>query len=191
MAGFPVTVRSDALEAPAGAGAAELRGPFAIMASTGLRIGDVIALPRSGYDGAQLHRRPRKRKVLAHMAVAAPLRAILDAAPTGEAATLSVSSRGRPWTYNGLMSSWRKVRIGLEEAKAIGLGLSPHDLRQSVAVILREAGFGDREIADMLAQEDAGVALDYAKEAVLVDLNAKAVRTVERRLKNGKQTDGV
>ncbi len=154
-------------------------------------IGDVIALPRSAYDGAQLRHRTRKRKVLAHMTVAAPLRAILDAAPTGEATTLCVSSRGRPWTYNGLMSSRRKVRIRLEETKAIGLGLSPHGLRHSVAVILREAGFNDREIADMLAQEDAGVALDYANEAVLVDPNAKAVRTVARRLKNGKQTDGV
>jgi integrase len=161
-----------------------LAAPFAIMAFTGLRIGDVIKMPRSAYDGQTIRYRTSKRRTLASIPALPALRSAIEAAPAGDATTLCVSSRGRPWTYNGLMSSWRKVRLELEADRRIGLGLSPHGLRHTVAVILREAGFDAQRIADMLAQDDPKVALDYAREAVLSDLNAEAANVVALRLAN-------
>ena len=159
-----------------------MRVPFAVMAFTGMRIGDVLALPRSAYDGKTLRRRTAKRHVMAAVNVVPALARILDEAPKGNATTLCVSSRGRPWNYNGLMTEWRKVKLRLEADRKIGLGLTAHGLRHTVAVILREAGFHERQIADMLAQEDPDVSLEYAREAVLDTLTSEAAEAVGKRL---------
>lgn len=159
-----------------------VRVPFAIMAFTGLRVGDVLALPASAYDGQTIRRRTSKRDVMASITVVPPLAQILDARPRGAATTLCVSSAGRPWTYHGLMGQWRLTRIALEEAGKIGLKLTPHGLRHTVAVILREAGFDERRIADMLAQDNPKVSLEYAQEAVLDSLTAEAAAAIGKRL---------
>ncbi len=72
----------------------------------------------------------------------------------------------------------------LEEEGKIGPGLTLYGLRHTVAVILREAGFDERTIADALGQKTIEMARHYAKGAdlkpkmrkVVVILNAELNR---------------
>src|ERR1700737_4959753 len=82
-----------------------------------------------------------------------PLRDILIAAPAHDAMTLCANSIGRPWTESGFRAPWRTLRVRLERAGHIGPTLTLYGLRRTVAVILRECGFGERTIADALGQK--------------------------------------
>jgi integrase len=108
----------------------------------------------------------------------APLKSILDAAPAYDAITLCANSDCKPWTVSGFRASWRPLKLRLEREGKIGPGLTLYGLRHTVAVILRELGYDERTIADMLGQKTIEMARHYAKGA---DLKPK-MRGVVKRL---------
>ena len=69
----------------------------------------------------------------------------------------------------------------MEREGKIGPGLALYGLRHTVAVILRELGYDERTIADMLGQKTIEMARLYAKGA---DLKPK-MRGVVKRLDEG------
>ena len=110
--------------------------------------------------------------------VSTPLQRELDAAPKHGAETVLTNSRGQPWSYGGLASSWRVLRDSLEAEDIVGPGLTLKGLRHTVATILREAGLDERAIADLLGQQTQTMALHYSRSAVLEEKNRKTVQAL-------------
>lgn len=171
---------------------AHLRVALTLGRWTGLREGDVIAAPRTCYDGKTIRLRTRKRGVLAAMPVAPALKRELDALDHN-AITLLANSYGRPWTANGFRASLFKYLRALERKGMVGSGLTFHGLRHSLAGDLAELGYDRRTIADMLGQDDERMAAHYSREA---DLSHKLtgvvhhlVRANKNRTKTSRKTD--
>ena len=156
-----------------------LRLPIAIGRWTGLREGDVLRLPRTAFDGATVRLRTSKRGVPVSIPIAAPLRAIVDAAPAHNAITLCANSRGKPWTESGFRASLFKFLRRLKQEGKIGEGLTFHGLRHSVATDLRELGFDTRTIADLLGQKTLAMAEHYSRDADLDKKLQSVIRELE------------
>ena len=144
-----------------------LRVPLGLGMYAALREGDALAVTKAHYDGETLEIRTRKTGRLVSLKVIVPLKEILDNAPKHDAITLAANSRGKPWTEDGFRASWRKFRIELENSGKIAKGLTFHGLRHTVATILREEGFGNRDIADVLGHESEAMARHYSRDADL------------------------
>lgn len=147
---------------------------------TGQRQSDLLKLGWSSYDGQRLTLRQGKRKRKVDMPVAAPLKALLNAAPR-TATTILTQANGKPWrtdpkpTY--FQHHWRKATL------AAGLdGLHFHDLRGTTCTLLAEAGATPSEIAAMLGWTVATVnqMLD-TYQAMTRSLSNSAVAKLERR----------
>ncbi|HUI14259.1 MAG TPA: tyrosine-type recombinase/integrase, partial [Xanthobacteraceae bacterium] len=106
----------------------------------------------------------------------------LEAAPMHGAITLCANSEGKPWTESGFRASWRTYRTKLRNKGAIGPGLTLYGLRHTVAVILREAGFDERTIADALGQRTIEMARHYAKGADLTKKMRGVAKKFEREV---------
>ncbi|WP_201830972.1 hypothetical protein [Microvirga zambiensis] len=92
---------------------------------------------------------------------------ILNETRFHSAIILCANSAGVPWTDSGFRASWRKVTLQLERDGEIGSGPPLDGLRHTVAVILREMGRSERDIADALGQKTIEMARHYAKGADL------------------------
>lgn len=157
-----------------------VRVPFALMRWAGLRTDDALTMPRSAFDGAAIQVRTQKTGQLVWMPCPAPLRSLLSAVPKHDATTLAVNSRGRPWTGNGFRSVLGKLLDKLEAKGLVGPGLSPHGLRHSFAIDLRELGYDERTIADALGQAELATARHYAQGADLKKKMTAVVRRLDR-----------
>jgi integrase len=133
-----------------------MRPAIALMMFTGLGPADALALPRSFYRNGEIATQRSKTG-----------EPVFWPAPAHNAVTLCANSAGRPWTDDGFRASWRKIRIQLEKDGRIGSGLTLYGLRHTVAVILREMGRSERDIADALGQKTIEMARHYAKGADL------------------------
>jgi integrase len=142
---------------------AHLIAPIAIARWLGLREGDIIRLQKVAYTDGQLNIVTSKRGVPNWFRCPNPLREILDAMPKHSGMTLCVSSRGTPWTEDGFRSSFFKLVRKLEREGLVAPGLTFHGLRTSFAEEARSHGFTNEQIADALAQRDAGSAAHYTK----------------------------
>jgi integrase len=156
---------------------AYMKPAIALMMFTGLGPKDALRLPRNFYRDGEIATRRSKTEQPVFWPAPAELRTVLAAAPAHEAITLCSNSNGKPWTEGGLRASWRKIRIKLERAGAIGPGLTLYGLRHTVAVILRESGFDERTIADALGQKTIEMARHYSQGA---DLKPKMRGVVAR-----------
>jgi Phage integrase family len=76
-------------------------------------------------------------------------------------------SKGTPSTSSGFKMSVFAFLRKLREASEIGDDLTIHGLSHTCTTMMREAGFDNDTIADMLGQETAGMAEWYARDAVL------------------------
>ncbi len=167
--------------------------PVAISRWTGLREGDVLKLPRTIYNGSTISYKTSKANVKISMPVATPLKVILDnwieelnSNKNYDAVTLCVNTRGRPWTESGFRSSFfKKIKV-LAENGSIGTGLTFHGLRHTVATELRELGFDNRTIADMLGQKTEAMAAHYSKEADLSNKMKGVIQKLEIEHKKNK-----
>lgn len=158
-----------------------LKVPLALMRWAGFRTGDALAMPRTAYDGTAIEIRTGKTGQLVWMPCPKPLRPILDRAKQGEAITLATTSNGVPWTGNGFRSSLAKFLKKLQGEGKVGAYLSPHGLRHSVAIDLREMGYHERDIADFLGQAEIETARSYARGADLRKKNTAIVRRMDRK----------
>lgn len=147
-----------------------LRPALALMMFTGLGPKDALRLPRTHIRDGEIATRRSKTGQPVFWPIPRFLSEILAEMPAHPAMTLCANSNGRPWTPSGFRASWRKLRIDLERRGQIGPNLTLYGLRHTVAVILREAGFDERTIADALGQKTIEMARHYATGA---DLRSK------------------
>jgi integrase len=146
---------------------AHVKPAMAIMMYTGLGPKDTLTLPRTFYRDGRI---ATKRSKTGHPVYNKPidmLREVLDLTPKHDAITLCAHSRGQPWTESGFNHAWQKLRSSLEKEGKIGPGLTLYGLRHTHAATLRELGYDERTIADVLGQETPTMALHYAKQADL------------------------
>jgi integrase len=126
---------------------------------TGLRVSDLIKLSWSHIGEHAIimktgKRSGRAKKVKeAIVPIYADLRRLLDRIPK-RSTTILTSSKKRPWTYNGLASSFRDAKA---EAWPDGDDLHFHDLRGTAATKFYLAGLTIREIAEILAWDEGTV----------------------------------
>lgn len=146
---------------------ASLKPAVALMMFTGLGPEDALHLPRTFYKDGEIATSRSKTGEPVFWPAPTPLREILAAAAAHDAITLCANSRGRPWTTSGFRASWRAFQQDLLREGRIGPGLTLYGLRHTVAVILREAGFDERTIADALGQKTIEMARHYARGADL------------------------
>jgi integrase len=150
-----------------------LLAPILLCGVLGWREGEALNRPRGDYDREmkRIKRTSAKSGKIVRTPVPAMISDALDALFPHDATTLLVSSRGTPWTEDGFRTSMFKFLHRLERDGKIDDGLTVHGLRHTCGTLLRELGFDKDTIADMLGQEDAGMAEWYARDA---DLSASS-----------------
>ncbi|MCC6946998.1 MAG: tyrosine-type recombinase/integrase [Bradyrhizobiaceae bacterium] len=159
-----------------------LKPALALMMFTGLGPSDALKLPRTFFKAGEIATRRSKTGEPVYWPAPKSLKKIIGAAPTHDAITLCANARGKPWTESGFRASWRTYRMKLEKAGKIGPGLTLYGLRHTVAVILREAGFDERTIADALGQKTIEMARHYARGADLKPKMKGVVKAFEREV---------
>jgi integrase len=167
-----------------------MKPALALMMFCGLGPKDALKLPCSFYCDGEIATQRSKTGEPIFWPAPAELRAILESAPKHNAITLCVNSNGKPWTESGFRASWRKERIKLEKTARVGSGLTLYGLRHTVAVILREAGYDERTIADALGQKTIEMARHYAKGADLRPKMRSVVSVLDAEL-NKRRTKTV
>ena len=161
-----------------------LLAPILLCGALGWREGEAIVRPRGDYDrdAKKIKRVSAKSGKLVKTPVPKLVSDALDALFPHDAVTLLVNSCGLPWTQDGFRASVFKFFHKLEEGGLVAPGLTIHGLRHTHATIMRELGFDLQAIADMLGQEEAGMAAWYSREAELEDKLAKVVARMDASL---------
>lgn len=166
-----------------------LRAALSLMANTGLDPSDAIRLRRDALaDGVIKGFRGKTRGEIA-VPVGKRLSAALGAAPAHDAITVLASSKGRPWTYDGLSTGFQRLKVKLEKAGTVAPGLTMKGLRHTVATTLREAGLDERTIADLLGQKTTSMAGHYSRSADLAIKNKLTVQMLDEA--NERRTEVV
>lgn len=157
-----------------------LRAALATMLCTGLDPTDAISLKRDQIKGGTIYKNRDKTKEGAAVPMGPTLMAELDRAPSHNAVTVLASSKGTPWTYDGLSSSWHRLKKKLETEGLVGSGLTMKGLRHTMATTLREIGMDERAISDLLAQKSPAMGLHYSRNANLAKKNAGTIDIWEK-----------
>ena len=165
------------------AAAPHLRFPLAIGALTGLRIADIVTLPKTVFQNGWLRHETRKRGVEVCLPLTDELRREILRAPAHDAITLCANSHGKPWTEDGLRGSFGKLRDKLLRAGGVGPGLTIHGLRHTMASELAENDITDSEIACWLGQKTTAMARHYSARA---DKKKRMEATVVKLKSRGK-----
>ena len=152
----------------------------ALMFNTGLDPSDAIRLRRTDIAGGVIRGLRGKTGEPVAIPILEDLRAALDAVPDHSAITVLASSKGTPWTYDGLSSSWHRLKRKLEKDSVVDPGLTLKGIRHSVATILREDGVDPRDIADLLGQKTESMALHYSDTAKLETKNRATVAKLQK-----------
>jgi integrase len=128
-----------------------LRLAMLLAINTGQRQGDLLRLPWSAYNGAEIKLRKRKTGQYVPIPVADALKAALDAAPR-QSPIMLTNSEGKPWSESGFQGAWGKatMRAGIR-------GLTFHDLRGTAVVTLARAGCNEVEIYSITGHKPGDV----------------------------------
>jgi integrase len=166
--------------------------PILLCGVLGWRGIEVVNRPRTDYDRVEkkIRRRSAKSGKIVRTPVPKMISDALDALFPHDATKLLVNSRGRPWTENGFRKSIFKFLGKLEEQGKVRPGLTIHGLRHTCGTLMRELGFDKDTIADMLGQEDAGMAEWYARDADLERKLSGVVKKIDRYLENSRRKSG-
>jgi integrase len=117
---------------------------------TGLRLGDLIALPRSARKNGVIVWTTQKTGAKVYIPEQPELTRWLDTAPVSDAATLLTGPGGRPWNRNTLIHNMRLA------TRLAGLPkLTMHGLRKGFVSRLAEAGSSDAEISALVPHSGA------------------------------------
>jgi integrase len=109
----------------------------------GMRVGDVIAIEWSSWDGEYLSFRQSKTGQLVQVRAPMPLREQLVNAKR-EGTHILVNKSGQPYTRDGLQANLWKLVKALASKGLVGPGLCFHGLRHSLGTALYDLGL-DRE----------------------------------------------
>lgn len=123
-----------------------------LAAHTGLRVSDLIRLSWShiGDDAVVISTGKSNHRREAVIPLYHGLRELLNRIPR-HSTTVLASSQKRPWTRNGLASSFNKAKI---KAELSDRNLHFHDLRGTAATKFYVAGLSMRLIAEIMAWEE-------------------------------------
>ena len=124
---------------------------FMLAIWTGQRMGDLLRLQWTAYDGENIRMRQSKTGARVKIPVAAALRDTLDRAPRRNM-TILTNRSGEKWTEHGFRSSWRKaaIRAGVD-------GPGPGDLRGTAVVRLAQANCTAPEIGSITGHTNAEI----------------------------------
>jgi len=155
-----------------------LKLPIALSMYMGWREGDVLRLPKTARKGMWFALTTQKTGEHAEMPIHRPLVAILKECGDHDAMTLCANSAGRPWTQCGFRASLRTFMKRLEREGAIGEGLTFHGLRHTAAMVLKEAGASDDDIAVWLTHSPQ-MARHYSQDASKRERRKAIVKTFD------------
>ena len=157
----------------------QLKAPLAFMRYFGARLGDVRRMENDAYRDGAITFVTGKGDVEVTLPVPPPLAAILSQRIPHKK-FMFVTSEGTPWTEGGWNASFRKLRERVVKAGQAKPGLTAHGLRHSVATDLREMGFTDRQIADVLGQKTTYATPAYHRTADMRRSNAKVMAELHK-----------
>lgn len=177
-----------------------LRPVLAIAKHCGLRGQDIAVLTWANYRddpdmGKVLSFVPRKNgDKVGELTIGVPdqLRSLLDAMKAGDGvvqpasnAPICRNSLGKKYpTENAMRKAWQdfKASDAFKAAVPTGADLTLHGLRVTFSSELREQGFSDREVADMLGDLSEGMGKRYSRGA---EMRKTSVRVFKKRVQNG------
>lgn len=119
----------------------ELLWAVELAAHTGIRQGDLIALPWGAYDGESIQLRTSKSGRHVTVPCTQACRDLLAGIDKRQVVILTTERGKRRWTADGLRSSFGKA------CKAAKVGRTFHDLRRTAATRMLSAGFDASQIA--------------------------------------------
>jgi integrase len=147
---------------------------FDILTYTGLRIGDVSVLGRQHVRNGVIRIDNEKTGMRVTIPMLAPLKATLDAGPTGDLAFI-VSRRGTPFNKGALGAAF------VEAARAAGVhGKSAHGIRKAAATRAAENGATERELEAIFGWSGGRMATLYTRSANRTRLAAGAIDKLDR-----------
>lgn len=129
----------------------ELQWAIDLAAHTGLRQGDLIALAWTNYDGQSFQVRTSKRGKVALIPATAECRALMGRIAKRQAVILTTERGKRPWTADGLRSSFRKACLSAKVNRTF------HDLRRTAATRLVANGIPSGQIAMMMGWSEVDI----------------------------------
>ncbi len=160
--------------------APHVRVAVALTMNTGLDPSDALKLTRRQIDGNTIWGVRAKTGQEVAIPIGPTLQKAPGAAPAHDAVTILANFRGKPWTCSGFKTVWKRLRRQLEAEGAVEPGLTPKGLRHTVATTLCEAGLEERQIADLLGQENPSMALHYSRSANLEDRNQPTMEILQQ-----------
>lgn len=180
----------DELATVLGAAPPELRVAVALGAYLGFRVGDVLRLTWTAYDGLAFQIRQGKTGEELWVPVHRDLKTILDAhRERRRSPVIVIGAKGKPFTISGFQTRFFGLLKRLKDEGKVAAGLSFHGLRHTVGRKLGEAGCNARTIADMLGQKTTAMGEHYSRHADRRHLVREAVTALERNsAKNGKRS---
>ncbi len=129
----------------------ELMWAVRLASFTGLRQGDLIRLTWTNYDGASFALRTSKRGKSVLIPATAGCRALVKEIAKRQATILTTSRGHRPWTADGLRSSFGKACAEAQIDRTF------HDLRRTAATRLVAEGHPSSAVAMMMGWEEEAV----------------------------------
>jgi enterobacteria phage integrase len=148
---------------------------------SGLRISDLVALPRTARQDGVIRGTTQKTGARFYVPEHPELTRWLDSAPDSDAKTLLQTPTGRPWTKDHLEHSLAKA------TRLAGLdGLSCHGLRMALTSRLAEAGASEAQIGAVIPHSAAMTAF-YRRQADQTALASNAMaKLAARRVSTGE-----
>lgn len=147
---------------------------FDILAYTGLRIGDAAVLGRQHVRNGVIRIDSEKTGVRVEIPMLAPLKATIEAGPTGDLAFV-VTRRGTPFNKGALGTAF------VEAARAAGIrGKSAHGMRKAAATRAAENGATERELEAIFGWSGGRMATLYTRSANRSRLAAGAIGKLDR-----------
>ncbi len=166
----------DELQIVLDAAPAELRLAIALAVCTGMREGDVLRFPWSGYADGKIQARAAKTGAPIWMPAHPMLCELLDAAPR-QSPTVIIGARGRPFTESGFRGRFFKLIRTLRDQGRIGSGLTFHGLRTTTVTMLAEAGCDTQTIMAISGHATEAMVAHYRRDA---DKKGRAVAAIEK-----------
>lgn len=171
--------------------ATELEHAVRLAALSGLRLGDLIKLPRSavGEHAIVWHTGKSRGRRTIVIPIHPALKTLLAEIPRSGPTVLN-SARRRPWTLSGLESAFRRAKLDAQAAAAKATGqedaksgiehLRFHDLRGTAATNFVRAGLDLHEVATILGWSKAKVEQIAARYVTAEEIGLAMVRKLRR-----------
>ena len=152
----------------------------------GIREGDIAALPRNCVEGDWIGFEQGKTRRWHFAYMGEDLRRILADMVPHDATTLLASSRGTPWTTEGIKSAMKRLTDQLERAGRIAPRITFHGLRHTGATWLEEAGYEEGQTKHFLGHGPRTVSGRDGQSANRKKLVGEMGRTIENVIRKAQ-----